>query len=311
MIQLEVFGESATMATVAQSLEHLDGVSRVRSVSATRPGHVLVAAVVRPAAVDPLLAELERLGVADADITLTRVEVVGQAIKGSPETSLVWADVLSAAWHHARPIGRYLAFMFAAGVIACYGVTAQNVILIVGAMAVSPDLLPITAIGVGIVGRSPRLIGEAFLTLALGLLVTSVAAAIFAFAQDQLDLLPSAFGLSRSSSVLGGLTTVNDETIAVALVAGVAGMLALETRAGLAVGVAVSVTTIPAAAYLGVAAGLGKVGTAVGALGVLGMNVAMMALGASATLIIQRGLNRRIGARRRRARLADKRPVTT
>ena len=77
-------------------------------------------------------------------------------------------------------------------------------------------------------------------------------------------------------------------------------MLALETRASAAVGVAVSVTTIPAAAYLGVAGGLGEIGTAIGALGVLGMNVAMMVLGASLTLVVQRSLNRRLGARRRR-----------
>jgi hypothetical protein len=53
------------------------------------------------------------------------------------------------------------------------------------------------------------------------------------------------------------------------------------------------VTTIPAAAYLGVAAGLGEVGTASGALGLLATNVAMMVLGASTTLVVQRGLRRR------------------
>ena len=174
-------------------------------------------------------------------------------------------------------------------------------ILIVGAMAVSPDLLPITAIGVGTVGRSPRLVGEASLTLVLGLAVTSFAAAVFAFAQDKLDLLPQGFGLSESATALGGLTTLNDETIVVAFVAGIAGMLALETRASAAVGVAVSVTTIPAAAYLGVAVGVGEIGTALGALGVLGMNVAMMVLGATLTLVVQRRLNRRLGARRRRS----------
>ena len=65
--------------------------------------------------------------------------------------------MLGAAWLKARPIARYLAFMSVAGVIACYGVVDTNVILIVGAMAVSPDLLPITAIAVGIVGRRPAL----------------------------------------------------------------------------------------------------------------------------------------------------------
>jgi hypothetical protein len=43
-------------------------------------------------------------------------------------------------------------------------------------------------------------------------------------------------------------------------------MLALGTRAKGSVGVAISVTTIPAAAYLGVAAGMGEIGKAAGAL---------------------------------------------
>ena len=102
--------------------------------------------------------------------------------------------------------------------------------------------------------------------------------------------------------VLGSLTSVNNETIAVALVAGVVGMLALETRASSGVGVAISVTTIPAAAYLGVAAGLGELGEAMGALGVLAANVLMMVVGAVATLTLQGRLARRRSvARRNRA----------
>jgi len=303
MLQLEVFGESTTMEVVADSLERLDGVSRLRSVSATRPGHALVAGLVRPNAIDPLMDELGRLGVPESGITLSRVDAVGQMVGGAAETTLVWADVLSAAWHHARPIGRYFALMLIAGVIASYGVTEQNGILIVGAMAVSPDLLPITAIGVGVVGRSPRLVGEAFVTLVLGLAGTCAAAAVVAFCQDKLDLLPSGFSLSDAATALGGLATVNHETIVSAVVAGIAGMLALETRASAAVGVAVSVTTIPAAAYLGVAWGIGELGTALGALGVLAMNVLMMVVGASATLAVQRARNRR-AVRHRRAHLS-------
>jgi hypothetical protein len=139
--------------------------------------------------------------------------------------------------------------------------------------------------------------GRAALTLVLGLAMASVAAAIFAFAQDQLDLLPSGFDL-QTTGVLGSLTSVNDETIAVALAAGVAGMLALETRASSGVGVAISVTTIPAAAYLGVSAGLGELDEATGALGVLGTNVGMMVVGAVGTLALQSLLMRRAAARR-------------
>jgi hypothetical protein len=67
-------------------------------------------------------------------------------------------------------------------------------------------------------------------------------------------------------------------------------MLALETRASSAVGVAISVTTIPASAYLGVAAGVGDESKALGALAVLAINVAMLLVGGSLTLIAQRKL---------------------
>lgn len=298
MINLEVFGKSEAMTAVAQRLDELDDVSRVRLVDATRSGHSVLSATIRPRAVDTTLEEVRRLGVPDGDITLTRLEVVGSLVTGTARTSLVWADVLGTAWLNARPIARYLAFMFAAGVIGGYGVIDDNSILVVGAMAVSPDLLPITAIGVGIVARQTGLVGRALLTLAVGLGIAALAAAMDAFLQDQFDLLPSDFDIEETG-VLGGLTTVSNETIAVALIAGVAGMLALETRASAGVGVAISVTTIPAAAYLGVAAGLGELDEALGALAVLGANVSMMVIGAVATLGLQSLLMRRMVVRRR------------
>ena len=300
MINLEVFGKSGAMAMVADRLDELVDVSRVRLVDATRPGQSVVSAAVRPRATDTTLDELRRLGVPDGDITLTRVEVVGSLATRAAEASFVWADVIGTARLNARPMARYLVFMFAAGVIGSYGVIDNNSILIVGAMAVSPDLLPITAIGVGIVARRLRLAARALLTLAVGLGVAAFAAALSAFLQDQLDLIPSDFNI-EVTGVLGGLTTVSNETIAVALVAGIAGMLALETRASAGVGVAISVTTIPAAAYLGVAAGLGELDKALGALGVLGANVSMMVVGAVATLVLQSVLMRRAEARRRSA----------
>ena len=303
MIRLEVFGESGAMAAVAQLLDENDEVSRVRLTSATRPEHAVVVATVHPRAVDELLDNLRRLGVPEADVTLTRVEVLGRSSGQGAEAGLVWEDVLGMAARNSRPIARYLAFMFVAGLIASYGVVEYNVILIVGAMAISPDLLPITAVGVGLVDRRLRLAGRAFVTLVVGMGFTSAAAAASAFAQNQFDRLPSGFNID--STVLGSLTTVNDETIVVALAAGVAGMLALETRASSGVGVAVSVTTIPAAAYLGVAVGLGESGNALGALEVLGTNIAMLVVAASGTLVLQRVLARRAAAARRRETAAE------
>jgi uncharacterized hydrophobic protein (TIGR00271 family) len=300
VIALEVFGKSDSMAAVASRLDQMEGVGRVRLAPATRAEHAIVMAVVRPRAVDPVLDELNRLGVPDADITLTRMELVGRAARRQVDASLVWEDVLGMAWINSRPIARYVAFMFVAGVVACYGVVDENAILIVGAMAVSPDLLPIVAAAVGVIGLRAVLAGRAILTLVVGLGISSAAAALCTLVQDRLDLIPSGFDI-HEAGVLGGLTTVSNETVAVALAAGVAGMLALETRASSGVGVAISVTTIPAAAYLGVAAGLGEASEAAGALGVLGTNVAMLVVGASVTLALQRLLMHRTVARRRRS----------
>jgi uncharacterized hydrophobic protein (TIGR00271 family) len=294
MITIEVFGESAKMERVTDLLVELDGASRVRSMESASAGHSVVLAKLPRGAVDEILGGLRDLGVPDDDITLALVEEVGLSSRVRAGTDLVWEDVLGQARLNARPITFYLAYMFVAGVIACYGVVDANGILIVGAMAISPDLLPISATAVGLVSWRPGLAGRAFMTLTVGMAVAATASAIFTFAQNQLDLIPS--GFNPDATVLGSLTSVNDETIMVALAAGVAGMLALETRASSAVGVAISVTTIPAAAYLGVSVGLGRTGHAGGALAVLGTNVAMMVLGASAALLFQRAAARRSGS---------------
>jgi uncharacterized hydrophobic protein (TIGR00271 family) len=286
-MHLEVYGEAAVMDAVARHLGQAEGVSRVRVVGASRTGRSLVLAAVRPRTADATLAELRRMGVPDADVTLTRLDVVGRT-SGEPE--IVWEDILGLARGNARPVARYFAFMAIAGVIGGYGVVDGNVILIVGAMAVSPDLLPITAIGVSIVGRRAGLAGYALATLTLGMAVASAAAAISTFLQDHSGRIPVGFTLDATS--LGSLNAVNDETIVVALVAGVAAMLTLESRAAAGVGVAISVTTIPAAAYLGVAVGLGKPGSAEGALAVLAVNVCMLVVSSSATLAFQRRLAR-------------------
>ncbi len=77
------------------------------------------------------------------------------------DASLIWADVLGQARANARPVARYLVFMVVAGVIAAYGVIEVNSILIVGAMAVSPDMLPVAAACVGVrePPRAPRMAG--------------------------------------------------------------------------------------------------------------------------------------------------------
>jgi uncharacterized hydrophobic protein (TIGR00271 family) len=159
--------------------------------------------------------------------------------------------------------------MAAAGVIATLAVVNDSPTLIVGAMAISPDLLPVTAACIGLVFRRPRLVVRGLATLAVGLGSAGLLAVVVSVCLDQLGLLPSGFSLHEFSAAQ---THVNTATILVALAAGIAGMLAVETRASAAVGVAISVTTIPATAHLAVAFGIGEFRTSLSALAVLAAN---------------------------------------
>jgi uncharacterized hydrophobic protein (TIGR00271 family) len=286
MLHLRVYGSSHALTKVGQGLEDRGTAQRVALADGVRAGHVLLTAEVDSESADAVLEFLVHSGVPEKDIRLTRLDEVGPILGGRSDAGLIWADVLGQATVNARTVARYLVFMTAAGVIAAFGVIEDNQILIVGAMAVSPDLLPITAACVGFVSRRGRLVRRALATLVVGLGVTCLTAALVTVVLDLLGALPSGFVVGETS--LSGLTTVNSSTIGVALGAGVAGMLALETRASSAVGVAISVTTIPAAAYLGVAAGLGEASKVRGALAVLAVNVAMLLIAGTLTLLVQR-----------------------
>jgi len=146
--------------------------------------------------------------------------------------------------------------MATAGIIAAFGVIYANTALVVGAMAISPDMLPITGSATALVLRRWRLALQALATLAVGLGCACIVGAVMTFVLHALHLGPTQL-VPGQKAFLAGLSRVNISTPLVALAAGIAGMLALETRAIPAVGVAISVTTIPASAYLGVAAGIG------------------------------------------------------
>jgi uncharacterized hydrophobic protein (TIGR00271 family) len=247
---------------------------------------------------DAVVAELTGLGVHASDLSIARVQVVrpmtseGYALEStSLSDTLVWTEVTDEAVDNIGLRPSYLAYMAVAGVIAAFGVIDRSAILIVGAMAVSPDLLPLTAAAVGLVAKRPPLFARAVGTLLPGLATAVLAACL-------ITLLLRATGVVGAhadiqSGVVWSLANVSVTTVCVAAAAGVAGMLSFETRASFAVGVAISVTTIPAAAYVGVAAGLGAWHGAGGALAVLGVNLAILLVAGTTTLGIQALIARR------------------
>jgi len=288
VLHLRVFGVTDAMSEVAQQLHGLPGLRHVVQTGNGNSQTTQVSADVDEEAADSALQVLQALDVPAGDIVLMRVDPVGAELGAHAERTVVWTDLIGRSRANARPFAaRYLVFMAVAGVIAGMGVIYENQILIVGAMAVSPDMLPITATATGLVLRRWRLARRALITLVIGLGFAGFVAGVMTAILNPLDLLPN-FQIGNTG--FDDLFNVNASTVVVALVAGVAGILAFETRASAAVGVAISITTIPAAAYLGVATGIGQLSKALSGLLVLGVNIALITLGGSLTLLLQRRL---------------------
>jgi uncharacterized hydrophobic protein (TIGR00271 family) len=215
--------------------------------------------------------------------------------RSSGSDTQVWAEIVGRADENARIAPTYLVFMAAAGVIAGVGVLTGAAVLLVGAMAISPDLLPVSASAIGIVEHRWSLAARALRALTIGLTI----GALGAFAATALLRL---FGripddLVLADTMMGeALTELGPGSLVVAAAAGVAGMVAFERPGGAAVGVAISVTTIPAAAYVGAAMAMGRDDPMFGAMQVLFANVAILVLASSATLLFQRRARQRRSA---------------
>ncbi|MDX6636245.1 MAG: hypothetical protein QOF06_2448 [Solirubrobacterales bacterium] len=280
-------------------LRELEGVRRVvqhADEGAPTQSYVFVADV-EPAIADRLLEEIAALGIGVDDYVLSKVEVIAPQHRhhhGDGVDGFAWVEVMGQARANSRPLARYLALINVAAVIAALGVITDSSILIVGAMAVSPDLLPICATAVGLVGGRYALARRAFTTLILGLGLVVVTAMVLSALLKWTGLLPDGFEVEESS--LATLAHTDYSTVLIALAAGIAAMLSFETRASTAVGVAISVTTIPASAYLGVALGGGGIEHALGAAVVLAINVSLLIVSATLTLAVQRWLPNRSGA---------------
>jgi uncharacterized hydrophobic protein (TIGR00271 family) len=298
LLRLRSSVDAAQAPHLGAALRDLDGVRRVvKQPDAVLTDSTVFVADVEPAAADRLVDAIAELGIGVDDYVLTRVDVVAPLHRHATGErgidGFAWVEVMGQARANSRPLARYLALINVAAVIAALGVITSSSILIVGAMAVSPDLLPICATCVGIVAGRRALALRSFATLAIGLGAVVVTAAVLAALLKAFGFLPTHFKVEDSA--LATLAHTDYSTVLIAAAAGIAAMLSFETRASAAVGVAISVTTIPASAYMGVAIGAGGVGDAWGALVVLAINVALMIVFGALTLRVQRWLPNRSG----------------
>jgi uncharacterized hydrophobic protein (TIGR00271 family) len=155
-------------------------------------------------------------------------------------------------------------------------------------MVVGPEFGPIAGLCVALVQRRRALALRSGLALAVGFPL-AVAATLLA------TLIFKAVGLAEGSfdqsehTIANIISSPDFFTFFVAACAGAAGMLSLSTaKSGALIGVLISVTTIPAAANIGVTAAYGDWENFGGSAAQLAINLASILLAGTAVLTLQR-----------------------
>jgi uncharacterized hydrophobic protein (TIGR00271 family) len=253
-----------------------------------------------------LIDDLKGLGIArDGSISLEQIDSqlskaadrAERAARGTPSDAVVWEEVESRTSETTELGGNFLIFMILACLIASVGIFTGSPILIIGAMVVGPEFGPLAGLCVAAVERRPKVAVRSLTALAVGFPIGITAAFLFTLFSVSVGLVDSSFH-STDNQLTQFITKPDDFSFIVAVFAGAAGMLSLTSaKSGALVGVLISVTTIPAAANIGVAAALGNWGDWRGAILQLSINLVAIVLAGVTTLFIQRQLFER---RRRR-----------
>jgi uncharacterized hydrophobic protein (TIGR00271 family) len=210
--------------------------------------------------------------------------------KGSPSDAVVWEEVEQRTSESVELSAVFLAFMVLAALIASVGIVLDSAILIVGAMVVGPEFGPIAGFCVALVQRRRALAVRSFVALAIGFPLAITAVYLTTLVFQATGVTPEDF-TSSDHSLSGVISNPDFFAFFVAVCAGAAGMLSLSTaKSGALIGVLISVTTIPAAANIGVSAAYQDWAAWRGSLGQLALNLTAILLAGTATLFIQRVL---------------------
>jgi uncharacterized hydrophobic protein (TIGR00271 family) len=206
----------------------------------------------------------------------------------------VWEEVDARIRSNGRFPPSWYGLLIIAGLIAAVGLLTNSQILIVGAMVVGPEYGAITALAYGLIRRDSRLVGKSSAALTIGFALAVTAALLLGLIIRSAGLEPKAFelGIRPVSSLIN---TPDWFSFIVAVLAGAVGVISLtEARSSTLIGVFISVTTIPAAADMGVSLAFGSNSEAVGSLEQLLLNVFLLGAVAVVGIPLQRVIWRRV-----------------
>jgi uncharacterized hydrophobic protein (TIGR00271 family) len=274
--------------------------------AARNPRGDLVLCDVAREAGDVLIGELRALGidrtgsiaVENIDLSLSdRADKAEEEAPGEGADAVLWEHLEDATHEESTLSVTYITFLTLATMIAACGVVLDNAILIVGAMAVGPEFGPLAGICTALVQRAPRLAWRSLLALLVGFAAAMLITVGFSYLMEVLDLFSRA-QLDAERPNTSFIYAPDEFSFIVALLAGAAGMLSLTSaKSGALVGVAISVTTVPAAANAAVAFSYSEYHQAWGSTEQLLLNLLGIVLAGTLTLLVQKGLWRRQKAR--------------
>ncbi|WP_405389118.1 DUF389 domain-containing protein [Streptomyces sp. NBC_01102] len=301
MLHLRLIVPADRTEEVLKLLEHTIGTAHlaVLSGAARSPaGDVVLCDVAREAG-DELIGALRELGIdKSGSITVENTDLVLSAhadkaeedAPGEGADAVLWEELTEVTHEESTFSVTYVAFLSVATMLAACGVMLDNAILIVGAMAVGPEFGPLAGISTALVQRAPRLVGRSLWALIGGFAVAMVLTAGFAWLMD-------AFGLFNEGMVTadrpntGFIWHPDWMSFVVALLAGIAGTLSLTSaKSGALIGVAISVTTVPAAANAAVAFSYQDLQQTWGSSAQLLANLGGIVVAGTLTLLLQKAL---------------------
>ena len=213
---------------------------------------------------------------------------LAESARGASDDAVIWDMVLERVQAGGEFLWSYFAFLAIATGLAAVAVITDSPILVVGAMVVSPDFMPVAAIATGIAFGRRRLAARGVLQLVLGYGSAIVLITLLALGAHLAGVLPTQ-AVAGSRPLTGFIWQPNLWSLVVAVLAGAAGSIALTaSKTTTLVGVFISITTVPAAGNLAAALAVHLPNQVVGSLEQLGVNVLGMLLAGVAVLVVQR-----------------------
>ncbi len=299
IVHLRLVVPAAKAGQVLDALAHSPAVINVVHLpgSAIKPAGDLVLCDAAREEVSVVVDELRRLGLEeDGSIALDDVgsmisaaaSEATVAAAGAPADAVIWEQVEARTSESAELSFSFLAFMVLATLIAAIGILTDSQILIIGAMVVGPEFGPLAGLCVALVQRRADLARRSATALAVGFPLAIAVTFLAVVVLRATGAAPEEIA-AQGRPATYFISHPNTFSVLVALLAGVAGVLSLTTaKSGALIGVLISVTTIPAAANVAVAAAYADWSELRGALSQLVLNLGCITLAGVATLSAQR-----------------------